>query len=109
MTRKIAKNVYETPRTESYGVTDYHDFLHPGSTAEERKYFDTGDIYINAAKCHSCNWFVRSRNRHDMRSCRCGNISVDGGSHYARRSYKPGAEWTEILVYFDDVEFPDEK
>jgi hypothetical protein len=101
--KKVSKTIYESPVSENYGITDYHDFLHPGSTKEDRQRFNAGDIYINAAKCHNCNWFVRSRNRHDMRSCRCGNVSVDGGSHYAKRSYKSRAEYTDIIVVFDDV------
>lgn len=34
--------------------------------------------------CPLCKDFVFSRTRHDMRSCSCGGISIDGGRDYIK-------------------------
>lgn len=79
-------NKFHMLRRKTHPVTDYHDFLGIDSTKEKCDYFNTGTIYANAAECKKCGWYIRSRNKHDMVSCRCGAISVDGGSHYLKRS-----------------------
>lgn len=43
-------------------------------------------IVINAAKCNECGEVKISLHRHDFRTCKCGNISVDGGTDYIKRS-----------------------
>jgi len=45
-------------------------------------------IYKNAVRCLSCGDIVESKNRHDIQTCSCGNISVDGGLDYLKRSWK---------------------
>lgn len=66
-------------------VADYHEFTNINTPPEERKKLDVGDIWINAAECKKCHTIIRSKNRHDMVSCHCGRIAVDGGSWYVRR------------------------
>lgn len=66
-------------------ITDYQKFTTIDSTVEERRKFDVGDIWSNAAKCKKCKQTIRSKNRHDFKECKCGAIAVDGGSWYARR------------------------
>lgn len=81
MEKEIFKN-------EAYIVmdeTDAMNYVTRSSTKEQRKKFNIGDIYINGAVCIHCNDFIRSKNRHDYRTCPCGKVSVDGGSWYAKR------------------------
>lgn len=42
-------------------------------------------IRRNSAKCLLCNEEIESRHVHDFVRCSCGNIAVDGGTHYIRR------------------------
>lgn len=42
-------------------------------------------ILINRAKCPECGDVVESETRHHFVSCRCGQMFVDGGTHYLRR------------------------
>lgn len=84
-------------------VPDYHFICDEWTTKEERRKMNMGDIYANAAKCARCGDYIRSRNRHDFRTCKCGAISVDGGSWYMRRS---GAlsDCLDRTVNFKDME-----
>lgn len=66
-------------------VTDYHDFTTIKTPVWKRKRLDVGDLWINGATCNLCGEYIRSRNRHDYVTCRCGNLAVDGGSWYAKR------------------------
>jgi len=43
-------------------------------------------IIRNMAKCLVCGDIVESRYTHDFRQCACGNLSVDGGKNYLKRS-----------------------
>ena len=42
----------------------------------------------NAVKCNLCADRIQSKHRHDFVSCCCGNVSVDGGSSYVRRTFR---------------------
>jgi hypothetical protein len=42
----------------------------------------------NRAGCRSCGDVIESKHRHDFVTCRCGDISVDGGEEYMRRSFR---------------------
>lgn len=42
-------------------------------------------IVQNAVICNKCDDFIFSATVHDFRTCKCGNISVDGGQEYLRR------------------------
>lgn len=44
-------------------------------------------ILQNEAQCLNCNDIIWSGSRHDFKSCKCGNICVDGGMEYIRRVY----------------------
>jgi hypothetical protein len=88
-------------------VVDYHTFTWPSMPKKERKRFDVGDIYLNACRCKLCGWFIRSKNRHDMVTCRCGKASIDGGSWYSKVS--GNLENIELIrIMFDDYEAKDE-
>lgn len=84
------------------GVKDYLWFVTKSSTVEQRRKFDIGDIFINAAVCLKCKEYVRSVNRHDMRYCKCGAVAVDGGSWYARRLGNL-EDYVDVTEYFYDV------
>jgi hypothetical protein len=43
-------------------------------------------IIKNAAQCLSCYEVVESKHRHDFVRCSCGNLAVDGGKDYLKRS-----------------------
>ena len=42
----------------------------------------------NHAKCGKCGDIIVSTSVHDYKTCKCGNISVDGGNDYFRASAK---------------------
>lgn len=85
-------------------VTDYHDFMDKDTPKEERRRLNAGAIYINATTCKLCGDRIRSKNRHDFVTCKCGNVSVDGGSWYARRAFRDTMDsFTDEIVYFSDV------
>lgn len=44
---------------------------------------------IRGMVCPQCKDFVFSRARHDMRSCTCKAIAVDGGREYLKVSWDP--------------------
>jgi hypothetical protein len=64
--------------------TDYQTFCPQGTSKEERRKLDVGDIFSNSIKCKKCGDIIRSTNRHDMVYCKCGSVFVDGGSWYSR-------------------------
>mgnify|MGYP000642776699 CR=1 FL=1 len=42
-------------------------------------------IVSNQITCNSCGDTIFSAHRHDMVSCSCGEVAVDGGNSYLRR------------------------
>ncbi len=53
----------------------------------------------NRAKCKLCNDIIESFHRHDYVTCKCGEISVDGGSDYHKCR---AIDWTNFLRIDDD-------
>jgi hypothetical protein len=49
---------------------------------------DDEKIIKNAAECALCGDVIESTHRHDFVTCKCGEISVDGGKAYLRRLAK---------------------
>ena len=43
-------------------------------------------VLVNKAKCGVCGDVIESKHRHDFVRCSCGEISVDGGKDYLKRS-----------------------
>ena len=60
-------------------------------------------IIRNSAQCDVCNEEIESTHRHDFKWCSCGNIAVDGGKDYCKRSYGKGP-WHDTGIY---EEIPD--
>ena len=84
---------------------DYQSFTTRDTPAAEREKLNVGNIWLNAAMCNLCGDIIRSKNRHDFRTCHCGGTSVDGGSHYVKRS---GSNYENIIEMFDDTETDEE-
>ena len=81
--------------------TDTMNFVTKSATKGQRKKFFIGDIFINGAVCLKCGEFIRSKNRHDYRECKCGNLAVDGGSWYAKRMIKGGDDsYVDVIEKF---------
>lgn len=49
-------------------------------------------------RCNKCDTTIVSRSVHDFRSCKCKDISVDGGSDYFRYGWSEGADFEEVEV-----------
>ena len=73
---------------------------------DERKKYHIGDIFKNQAKCLLCDEIIISENRHHYNTCKCGNLSVDGGSWYLKRSVKNNdlSSYKELSRYYKDTE-----
>ena len=62
-----------------------------------------GKIIENSAKCLKCGDKIVSKHRHDYVTCSCGNVSVDGGLDYCRRSFKEMDTWIDTSIWEDDT------
>lgn len=60
-------------------------------------------IIENSAKCLKCGDKIVSKHRHDYITCSCGNVSVDGGLDYCRRSFKEMDTWIDTSIWEDDA------
>jgi len=54
-------------------------------------------ILINAVTCKKCNEMVVSTFIHDFKWCSCGNVAVDGGKSYLKRSLAEGADMDSFI------------
>lgn len=72
-------------------------------TVEERKKIYAGNIRINRAKCNVCGDIITSNNRHDFVTCKCGKLSIDGGSWYLKRCGDL-KNYTEMSEYYKDID-----
>lgn len=50
----------------------------------------------NAVRCLKCNAIAESKHRHQMVSCACSHVSVDGGLAYRRRVWRGEPSWMEL-------------
>jgi len=44
---------------------------------------------VNAITCPICGYTIFSRACHDLRTCFCGKVSIDGGFDYVRICFDP--------------------
>lgn len=58
-------------------------------------------LKVNKAQCALCKDIIESRTTHDFVTCSCGEISVDGGKSYIRRSAKDFNNLIELSEYED--------
>ena len=56
-------------------------------------------IVSNTIQCTTCNDIIYSAHRHDFKSCKCGAVSVDGGTDYLRRV---GDTWIDLSITMDE-------
>ncbi len=52
----------------------------------------------NSAICLECNTEVESKHRHDYVRCPCGNVAVDGGKDYFKRSVRNVAMFKDTSI-----------
>lgn len=60
-------------------------------------------MLVNKAKCLLCNDVITSKHSHDYVTCRCGNLSVDGGREYARRLYQKPNSYQDLSEYENQI------
>lgn len=59
-------------------------------------------IKSNKAKCLICNEVIESKHVHDYQTCKCGNLSVDGGLHYLKRAAKDFSKYEDLSDYEEE-------
>lgn len=64
-------------------------------------------IVSNQVRCLICNEEPFSAHRHDYQSCKCGNVSVDGGMSYLRRSIKELDKAEDMSIILPDKAISD--
>lgn len=82
---------------------DYQKIAPKNMLKEDRRKLLVGDIYSNSATCLLCKEKIRSKNRHNFQTCKCGNLSVDGGSWYIRRGFKKEKSHTNNIEFYTDL------
>jgi hypothetical protein len=55
-------------------------------------------IIRNSAKCLDCGEEIESTFVHDYRTCKCGQIMVDGGRAYLRRGAKDFSRFEDTSI-----------
>ena len=63
------------------------------------RYDQRHDITRNAAKCLICEDIIESTHVHNLVTCKCGNVSVDGGLDYCKRLYKDFKTIQDLTEY----------
>ena len=66
-------------------------------------------IIKNQVKCNHCGDIIESKHRHDVHSCKCGRVSVDGGHDYLRRCYKAEGDYEELSITTEESKETEEK
>jgi tRNA(Ile2) C34 agmatinyltransferase TiaS len=59
-------------------------------------------VLINKAQCKLCGDVIESKHGHDYQKCKCGEISVDGGKSYIKRSAKNLDNIIELSDTYDE-------
>lgn len=49
-------------------------------------------IFVNRIQCGFRGDIIESKSVHDHKPCKCGSVSVDGGTSYLRRSLTKSTE-----------------
>ena len=60
-------------------------------------------VVTNEAQCRLCGDVIESKHRHDFKSCKCGEITVDGGKEYIKRSARDLSNIIELSDTYDEV------
>lgn len=59
-------------------------------------------VVTNKAQCKLCGDVIESKHNHDFKSCKCGEITVDGGKNYIKRSAKNLGNIIELSDTYDE-------
>ena len=62
----------------------------------------TKKLVQNQVRCNKCGDEPFSAHRHDFKSCKCGNVSVDGGLSYTRRLSNDFSSVTELSMSLEE-------
>ena len=60
-------------------------------------------IKENKAQCMLCKDILVSKTRHDFWTCKCGNLSVDGGREYIKRCLEKPGSFSELTTYLAPI------
>ena len=60
-------------------------------------------ITRNAAWCGRCHMEIESLHVHDWKSCRCGDIFVDGGLAYRHHGWRDAATYRDISIFTTEI------
>lgn len=85
-------------------IFDYQTICNKDTPISERRKKDIGDIWSNSVQCLKCNDVIRSKNRHHDITCKCGNISIDGGSWYLKRTILDIDTYKELSEPFNKMD-----
>lgn len=58
-------------------------------------------LLVSKLQCSSCNDIIVSRHRHDYVTCKCGKLSLDGGTDYRRIIYNTLDSYSDKSIYTD--------
>lgn len=87
--------VYDRPLTEEE-AKEYHLDIISGPQPKPKD--PKGVIIRNRARCLVCGDILESTFVHDYVTCSCGNLSVDGGHNYLKRSVKDRSKYQDLSV-----------
>ena len=59
-------------------------------------------VVSNRAQCRKCNDIIESTHTHDFVRCGCGEIAVDGGKSYIKRSAKDLSNVIELSEGYEE-------
>lgn len=59
-------------------------------------------IVKNEVKCNHCGDIIESSDVHDLKTCSCKMISIDGGHDYLKRIVKDNGSYEELSITIDD-------
>lgn len=93
--------VYDRPLTEEEAKEYHLDII---SGPQPRPKDPECVILRNRAQCLRCGDVIESKSVHDFVTCSCGNLSVDGGHDYLKRSILNHDEYQDMSVtYFPQL------
>lgn len=56
-------------------------------------------LIINRVQCLLCEDIITSEHSHDFKTCKCGNLSIDGGNEYPRRLYQKHNSYQDLSEF----------
>lgn len=89
--------VYDRPLTEEEAKEYHLDII---SGPQPKPKHPKGVIIRNCAKCLACGDILESISVHDYVTCSCGNVSIDGGNDYLKRSVKDLSKYLDLSVTY---------